>query len=273
MDYKAVAFDMDGTLLNKNRQILPETIAAIQKLQQKGVEIILVTGRHHSMIYPYYNQLQLDSLAICCNGTYLYDFNHQKAIDGNPIPKAAALALLDKVNEFGVETLVYTDTDFWYKDWDSNLEGLSTWIKTLPPHLQPKMNRTDDFKKVIEQAHQVFKFAASSENIPALKTFSNAVDEMKIFECEWSWINRADIALNGNTKGRGLTLWAQQSGIDLTQIVAFGDNFNDLTMLKVAGLGVVMGNAEDDIKAKGDKVIGDHNSAAIAQCLTELFDL
>ena len=55
MTYKAVAFDMDGTLLNNQRHILPETIAVIEKIKQKGIEIILVTGRHHTLIFISYS--------------------------------------------------------------------------------------------------------------------------------------------------------------------------------------------------------------------------
>lgn len=273
MNYKAVAFDMDGTLLNANKQILPATITVLKQLQHKGIEIVLVTGRHHAMIYPYYRQLGLDSLTICCNGAYLYDFDKQKALDGNPISKENALLLLDKVEEYGVHTLVYTDAHFWYKDWDDNLETLSCWIQTLPVELQPKLDKTTDFRAAIQNANEVYKFSTSSNDIPSLRIFSDEVEKMNLFECEWSWVNRADVAAKGSNKGRGLELWAKRSSIDLSEIVAFGDNFNDLTMLKKAGLGIVMGNAEEEIKAQGDKVIADHNSEAIAECLRELFQL
>lgn len=272
MNYKAVAFDMDGTLLNKNRQILPQTIEAIKQLQKKGIQIILVTGRYHSMIYPYYQQLGLDSLVICCNGTYLYDFETQKALDGNPLNKEQAYLLQSKIDEFGVQNLIYTDTHFWYKDWDDNLEGLSQWIKTLPENLQPKMHKVDDYKKVIAEANEIFKFLTTAKDVSALKKFSKSIEETNAFECEWSWVDRADVSAKGNNKGRGLTLWSKRSGIDLSEIVAFGDNFNDVTMIKLAGLGVVMGNAEDEIKAQGDRVIGDHNSDAIATCLSDIFN-
>ena len=54
MKYKAVAFDMDGTLLTTDRLLLPETVEMIKKISSKGVKVILVSGRHHSAIYPYY---------------------------------------------------------------------------------------------------------------------------------------------------------------------------------------------------------------------------
>lgn len=271
MTYKAVAFDMDGTLLNSQRQILPETLAVLEKIQQQGIKVILVTGRHHSVIYPYYHQLQLDTPAICCNGTYLYDFNKQAYFDAHPLAKDQAKKLLALVNQYNIHTLIYTDKSMTYEVLDDHLEGMFQWIKSLPSSLQPEIIKVDSFIDTIDQSKEVFKFATSSHDIPALKAFSQAVENLHEFECEWSWINRADVALKGNSKGHGLANWAKHENIPLAEIVAFGDSYNDLSMLKKAGLGIAMGNADDEIKAAADRVIGDNNSPSIAQELTRLF--
>ncbi|WP_392551672.1 pyridoxal phosphatase [Orbus wheelerorum] len=269
--YKAVAFDMDGTLLNNQRQILPETIAAIEKIKQKGIKVILVTGRHHSAIYPYYHQLQLDTPAICCNGTYLYDFAKQTYFDAQPLSKSQSKLLLNLVNQYNVHTLLYTDQYMTYEVLDDHLTGLFKWVESLPEFLRPKIVKVDSFIDVIEQSKEVFKFATSSHDIPALQAFSKAVEEQGEFECEWSWVNRADVALKGNSKGNGLTNWAKFENISLDEIVAFGDSYNDLSMLKNSGLGIAMGNADDVIKAQADRVIGDNNGPNIANELTRLF--
>lgn len=271
MTYKAVAFDMDGTLLNNQREILPETVAAIEKVKQKGIKVILVTGRHHSVIYSYYHQLKLDTPAICCNGTYLYDFTKQVYFDARPLSKAQAKVLLGLVNQYNIHTLLYTDKFMTYEVLDDHLEGLFKWVESLPKSLQPEIKKVDSFIDVIDQSKEVFKFATSSHDIPALKAFSEAVETQGEFECEWSWINRADVALKGNSKGNGLANWAKHEGIPLAQIVAFGDSYNDLSMLKEAGLGVAMGNADDAIKAQADRVIGDNNRPSIAEELARLF--
>jgi len=269
--YKAVAFDMDGTLLNNQRQILPETIATIEKVKQKGIKVILVTGRHHSVIYPYYHQLQLDTPVICCNGTYLYDFKKKIYFDARPLSQNQSKRLLNLVNQYNIHTLLYTDQSMTYEVLDDHLAGLFQWVESLPKFLQPKIVKVDSFIDVIEQSKKVFKFATSSHDIPALEAFSKAVEELGEFECEWSWVNRADVALKGNSKGNGLANWAKFENISLAEIVAFGDSYNDLSMLKKAGLGVVMGNADDAIKAQADRIIGDNNSPSIADELTRLF--
>lgn len=271
MTYKAVAFDMDGTLLNNQRNVLPETVAAIELVKKKGVKVILVTGRHHSIIYPYYHQLKLDTPTICCNGTYLYDFTNQRYYDANPLSKQQAKTILKLVNEYKIHTLLYNDKHMNYEVLDEHLKGLFKWVDGLPTELQPEIVKVDSFIDVIDNSADIFKFATSSDSIPALQAFSKAVDQAGEFECEWSWSNRADVALKGNSKGNGLANWAKREDIPLADIIAFGDSYNDLSMLKQAGLGIAMGNADDEIKAQADRVIGDNNRPSIAEELTRLF--
>ena len=271
MTYKAVAFDMDGTLLNNQRIILPETVKVLNKLKQMGIKVILVTGRHHSMIYPYYHQLQLTTPAICCNGSYLYDFEKKAYFDANPLTKDQAKKLVNLVNQYQIHTLVYTDQYITYEVLDDHLLSLFEWTKTLPPHLQPEYVKVDSFMTLIDNAKEIFKFATSSHDIPVLQAFSAELEKQGDFECEWSWVNRADVAAKGNSKGSGLANWARHEGIPLEQIIAFGDNYNDLSMLTMAGLGIAMGNSDDEIKQQVDRVIGDNNSPSIAEELSRIF--
>ena len=75
MSYRIIALDLDGTLLTPTKTILPESLEALKKAQQAGIKILIVTGRHHVAIHPFYQALALDTPAICCNGTYLYGGN------------------------------------------------------------------------------------------------------------------------------------------------------------------------------------------------------
>ena len=98
-----------------------------------------------------------------------------------------------------------------------------------------------------------------------MQHFGKHVEHELGLECEWSWHDQVDIARGGNSKGKRLTKWVEAQGWSMENGVAFGDNFNDISMLEAAGTGVAMGNADDAVKARANIVIGDNTTDSIAQ--------
>ncbi|MDX8921603.1 HAD hydrolase family protein, partial [Salmonella enterica] len=78
-------------------------------------------------------------------------------------------------------------------------------------------------------------------------------------------IYQVDIARKGNSKGKRLTQWIEAQGGSMKNVIAFGDNYNDISMLEAAGTGVAMGNADETVKARADVVIGDNTTDSIAK--------
>lgn len=81
MSYRVIALDLDGTLLDDQKRILPGSLTALNLARKAGVKVLIVTGRHHVAIHPFYQALDLDTPAICCNGTYLYDYLGKKCLN------------------------------------------------------------------------------------------------------------------------------------------------------------------------------------------------
>lgn len=108
MDYQVIAFDLDGTLLNSQGHILPENRQAIDKVQSLGIKVVLVTGRHHTAARPYHVELGLDTPIICCNGTYLYDYQNEKVLSANPLTWAQCQQVINLNERFGIHLLMYT---------------------------------------------------------------------------------------------------------------------------------------------------------------------
>ncbi|SQI26392.1 Putative phosphatase [Salmonella enterica subsp. arizonae] len=78
MTARVIALDLDGTLLTPQKTLLPSSLDALSRAKEAGFQLIIVTGRHHVAIHPFYQALALDTPAICCNGTYLYDYQAKK---------------------------------------------------------------------------------------------------------------------------------------------------------------------------------------------------
>lgn len=267
MTYRVIALDLDGTLLDRQKKILPESLKALADARAAGVRVVVVTGRHHVAIHPFYQALQLDTPAICCNGTYLYDYPNKKVLTSNPLRKAQAKRVLALLKQFDIHGLIYVDDAMLYEQPSEHVIRSLAWSETLPHAQRPNLLQVPSLLDAAEQADAIWKFATSFPDTVALQAFAEAVELELGLACEWSWHDQLDVAQTGNSKGKLLQQWVESEGLRMDQVVAFGDNYNDLSMLESAGLGVAMGNSDDAIKARADLVIGDNQSPAIAETI------
>jgi len=267
MAFRIVALDLDGTALDAGSSVRPRTCAAIAAAMERGVEVVLVTGRHHVAVLPYHAQLGLRTPAICCNGTYVYDFADRRVLSGDPIGKDDARRMLAVSRRHAVHAWIYTDACMTYESANAHVRRLCAWADALPPAVRPDLRQVDSFERVIEEAGRVWKFLVSHDDPAVLDAWRSDAADSDAFSIEYSWTRRLDVVRAGNTKGQRLLEWAATRGIDPREIIAFGDNHNDITMIRSAGLGVAMGNGEDDVKAVAARVIGDNSSDAIAETI------
>ncbi|MEE3660447.1 pyridoxal phosphatase [Brenneria sp. g21c3] len=267
MAYRVIALDLDGTLLNQQKKILPESLAALAQARRQGVKVIIVTGRHHSAIHPFYQALQLDTPAICCNGTYIYDYLAAQASHANPMSAEQAKSVLKLLQRFDIHGLMYADDAMYYQDSTGHVARSQAWAASLPERQRPSLKQVDDLSRQADSSLAIWKFATHHENIPTLNDFADIVAQELGLACEWSWQDQVDIAQTGNSKGKLLRKWVEEQGLSMSEVIAFGDNFNDLSMLENAGLGVAMGNSADKVKAHADLVIGHNEEPGIAEVI------
>lgn len=267
MTYKMIALDLDGTLLDGRNQIRADAMAALNQCRDMGLQVMLVTGRHHVAAYPYYHQLGLALPALCCNGTYAYDYSAGKAFFANPLTKPQAHQVLALIREYGVHALMYVDHAMTYEVRENHLDSLLEWAGQVPEHVRPAITCVDSFESTIERVSVVWKFAISHHDVVQLQQFIADIQAQIGLSCERSGNNRYDIAQTGNSKGGLLANWLASQELSAAEVMAFGDNHNDISMLELAGLGVAMGNSDDRVKASANLVIGSNDSSAIADTL------
>jgi len=265
MTSRVIALDLDGTLLTPTKTLLPSSLQALARAREAGFTPIIVTGRHHVAIHPFYQALALDTPAICCNGTYLYDYQAKKVIEADPLPVAQALQLIDMLNEHQVHALMYVDDAMVYETPTGHVLRTLNWAQSLPPEQRPVFTQVDSLAQTAREVNSVWKFALTDEDSAKLNAFALAVEQQLGLECERSWHDQIDIARQGNSKGKRLAQWVASQGLSMQDVVAFGDNFNDISMLRAAGMGVAMGNAADEVKAHANVVIGDNTTDTIAE--------
>ena len=250
MKYKLLVLDVDGTLLNNQKEISPRTLAALLKVQQMGVHIVLASGRPTNGVMPIAEKLELNHY-----GGYILSYNggqiinvqtgellFEKRIDPEWIPYFEKKA---KKNDFAIFT--------YHKD----------FILTDKP----------DNKYVIQEANLnkmqivgVDNFAEAVD-FPPCKCMLASDDEEALIGLENHWKKRLDGVLDAFRsepyflevvpqfidKGNTLGVLMTKLSVSPEEVIAIGDGVCDVTMLQLAGVGIAMGNAEDSVKACVDK--------------------
>ncbi len=265
--YRLVALDLDGTTLDSTGTIRPSTKAAVRQALASGIEVALVTGRHDVATAPFHFELGLTAPAICCNGAYVYDFETRRAIVGDPLSQALARRLLEICRRHDVHCLVYTEDAMNFEVENAHIARLRAWADAVVSPVRPTLRRVDDFDRLIGAASTVWKFVVSHDDPAVLSAWQAESETDSDYAVESSWRNRFDVVRAGNSKGRRLIEWAGARGIEPAEIIAFGDNLNDLSMIRAVGLGVAMGNAEDILKAEAGWVTTSNDSDGIAEAL------
>lgn len=267
MPYRLIAVDLDGTLLDSNWRISSETLTALDQARTKGLQVVIVTGRHHVAAYPYHRELNLDTPAICCNGAYLYDYCQRKVLSANPLAKQQALKLLAVAGQYEVHCLVYTEDAMVFEQENEHVSSLMAWAARLPSAVRPDIRWVKSLGTVIEDEELLWKVVVSHSSLDVLKACLSQMKQDLTLNYEWSWHDRVDIVQTGNNKGDRLAEWAKSQGIEPSEIIAFGDSDNDVSMLTQVGLGIAMQGSEDAVKAYADWVTGSNNNDGIAQAL------
>lgn len=260
MKYKLLALDLDGTTLTSQNTILPEVKAAIEKAKQH-LQVMVVTGRHHTAAKPYYIELGLDTQSICCNGTYIYDYPNKSVITENSIPKDIGEQFITLAEKEDLKILMYV-TDAMTISKTKPVEfvaKLEAWAKKFSDDIRPDIRRIDSFKQTLAENAYLWKFVVEGE-AESVAEFIQLPFIQQNFTAEQSWINRFDFSYKGNTKGARLTEYLAKNNISVDEVIAIGDNFNDISMLEIAGLGVAMAHSEDEVKASANYVTSEDNN-------------
>ena len=237
-EIKAIFFDVDGTLLSHKSNDVPEgTRRALAKLRDLGIKTVVATGRH--MIE--YNKLPVSSIKfdayLTLNGDLMLDEN-KRVFEGTPIDRGE-MEVLSRIFSAKKIPFVMIGENERYINY-VNETVIRTQKETKGT--VPEVGNWDG-----EDVFQILAFVPEHEK----KLLEDLLDECAVT----SWSDTGiDIIPKGGGKSSGISKFLKQYGIDRTETMAFGDGENDIEMLKFAGIGVAMGNANDEVKAAADYV-------------------
>lgn len=264
-EYKAIALDMDGTLLTRDHQISSATRAALAQARAQGIKVLLVTGRHYMTARPFHHELALDTPLICSNGAYLYDPVQNRILRGDPLAVAPLTELLAAVEAQQMGALFHLSEGIGYIGCEEHVTRIRHWSANQPAHLKIAIYPVEELTGWLD--NPVWKLELFNQDPARLHAFMGEVVEQMPFTRDWAAPYAVELVQPGCSKGNRLAQWAASEGIAMEQVVAFGDNNNDISMFEQVGLAVAMGNAAPQIQSHADKVTADHNEDGIALAL------
>lgn len=259
---------MDGTLLNNEKTISERNLECIQKAVGKGVKFVLASGRIYPALSYYYDKLPQGQPLICCNGSTIIDHNKEYIFNG-VIEKSKTLKIIDHLNEKDVAFHFYYKDVFCTGKFERAMSFQKNFNSKMGKNNQMEIRIIPNVKKFLEESYsQINKFVVIDDNISYLGELKKRLESNVCLEVTKSEINNLEIMEKGMTKGNGLVKLANYYGISLEECIAVGNDENDISMIKKAGLGIAVNNARDDIKAYAKYVTKANNdNDAIAEII------
>lgn len=264
--YKIIFCDLDGTLLDDNRNVSDINKNAINKAIEKGCKFVICSGRSNMSI-DYFNKIfnfdKIKNYAVAFNGAYIYETNTKKKLVEHLVPSTCAIKAINMCRKFNVDIMVYKNEILYF---DAPTIRTDTYAKR-------NMVNTTIVNNLIEVASEpVSKVIIIGDN-EELKKVENKVMSTNI-KNEMTTFFSADILYEFNPigidKGTGLKELSEILNVNIKETIAIGDNYNDLSMIKAAGLGVCCINGEDGVKKFADYVtITDNNEGAVAEVINK----
>lgn len=272
--YKMLVADMDNTLLNREKNVSERNRNALSKAMEKGVKIVIATGRVYTSARLYAKLLGLNTPIIASNGAIIReaDYNRpghtEKTIYKNLLSLEAAVEMIRLSKKYDIFCHLFTeDTIYAEKLVDISLR-YTNWNKYLGEEDRVKIIIADDLEKEIrENRPEILKAAIIDSDKEKISSIRRDILKTGIVSVSQAMKNNLEVMDKDASKGSAVRILSEMLQIKKEEIIAIGDNENDISMIEYAGLGIAMGNAEESLKNAADYITGDYEEDGVAQAI------
>lgn len=270
MSIRLIAFDLDGTMLDDNKELTAENLSALKEAAERGVVLVPATGRIYPAIPDFLKNLSFIRYYILTNGAYVYDSLEDKVIHRGEISSELSLRCIRYMDSLPVIYDCYQDSkgymtesmynaaEKFFPDQPHMLEMVKRLRKPVPDLYEYLKSNG----KGVQKLQMFFMEEDMGLREKQLETFSEVFPELVATS---SVKNNIEINSVNAGKGKALNVLAQRLGINIEDTVAFGDGTNDIEMLKAAGCGVAMENASAQVKAAADVITANNNDSGVGK--------
>lgn len=259
MKYKLVASDLDGTLLDSNRNISTKTRKLIHEFMSKGGIFTFATGRMEKSIAKYIDYLGIYAPAIIYNGSKIVDLKNESVFYENLVDYNLAKTALKISREYDWDTLLYLNKRIY--------------VSKVTNVIEEYMAKDGVECEVVNELHEYISLPPTKiliiGNPEYFKPYVKKVAEES--GCTLNYINSEynylEVLPENTSKGNALKELARILNISMEQVIAVGDNLNDISMIKAAGIGVAVANAQEDVKKSADFITKSNDEDGVAEVI------
>jgi Cof subfamily protein (haloacid dehalogenase superfamily) len=272
---RLVAVDIDGTLLNPEFQISDADLSALRRAHQSGIEVVLVTGRRHSFALPIAQLLGFDLWLVSSNGAITRSLQGE-TFHRDLLPTETCRKLCTLMRDFRGNTVLTFDTEskgaVVLERMDELGGSIQRWLEKNLDYIEFVIPLENSLVTDPVQAMFCGSIPRMHEALARLST-SDLRTETTVLRTEYPArdLSIVDVLNAGCSKGHALERWANYRGIPREQVMAIGDNYNDIEMLAFAGLPFIMGNASEELRGRGWAVTRSNSESGIAAALEQVF--
>jgi len=271
---RLLGVDIDGTLLNPEFQISPADMAALRRARAAGVEVVVVTGRRHTFALPIVQQLGFDLWVISSNGAITRSLAGE-TFHRDLLPVDTCRRLCTTMQEFRGNTVLTFDQEtkgaIVLEHMNELSASIQRWLEKNLQFIEFVIPIEDSLTRNPVQAMFCGSILRMQEALARLSA-SNLDEDITVLRTEYEArdLSMVDVLNQGCSKGHALQRWAHHRGIPREEVMAIGDNYNDIEMLAFAGVPFIMGNAAEELRREGWTVTRSNDQNGVAAAIEQV---
>lgn len=272
-DVKLIALDLDGTLLDEDKKIPPSGVTALRQARARDIQIAICTGRNHTDILYFARILGMALWGVSANGAYVCATDSGKPVYKNPLDAGLTDEVIRLCREYGTTPCLHTPCCEYTGEAFARIVDMLR-EQGIQPFFNPQNKYIpvpdEEWEQVAGRENGCFtKGIIYHDSLETVAEMETRLREHGGFEVSPSVMFRGtmrnlEVNRKGVSKGAALEALSRRLGFGMEQVMAIGDSENDLTMLRMSGYGVAMGNAAENIKSAARFVTGSNQENGVA---------
>lgn len=266
--YKLFCTDMDGTLLNSKGEVSDENKDAIKKAHEKGVKVVICTGRLFTSANYFADLIGVKAPVICANGAYIREKDRDEIIYKSVLGLENCRKVLDVLKKYDIFPHFNTPDTVFTKRIIYSSASYEKINKTLPEDRRINIRVVEDWDNIFkENYNEILKCIAIDEDrekIQKAKLELQGYDDLEVVS---SSSNNIEIMCKGSSKGRAVKILAEYLNVKSEEVICIGDNENDKSMIDYAGLGIAMENGDNSVKEIADFITDTNDNNGVAKAI------